>query len=272
MRTIATIEEIRRALAPLRGRGSIALVPTMGALHEGHVALFREARRACGTVVVSIFVNPAQFNEPADLAAYPQDAARDATIAAAAGIDYLFIPGVDELYPAHFATWVDPAGAALGIEGDRRPGHFRGVATVCLKLFTIVQPQVAFFGQKDAQQSAVVRQMVRDFNLPMEIRIVPTVREPDGLAMSSRNARLSGDERTRARALPRALDAGLAACRQGRDPVAAARAELADVDEVEYVEVARLDGCETLLIAARVGQTRLIDNVVLDPAAGGLAS
>lgn len=263
MTTHETIEGLRRALAQWRGRATIGLVPTMGALHAGHAALFAEARRICGVVVASIFVNPTQFNDPADLTAYPRDAARDAAIAGQGGVDYLFVPHVEEMYPEGFATWVDPAGAAAGLESDWRPGHFRGVATVCLKLFTIAQPQVAFFGQKDAQQSAVIRQLVRDFNLPMQIRVVPTVREPDGVALSSRNVRLSEDERVRARALRRALLAGQAALRGGRDAVAAARAELADVD-VEYVEVARLDGRDTLLIAARVGRTRLIDNMPLD--------
>lgn len=262
MRTVTTVEELKRVLAPLRGRSSIGLVPTMGALHQGHVALFHAARQACGTVVVSVFVNPPQFNDADDLAAYPRDVARDATIAAAAGIDVLFAPSAEEMYPAGFATWVEPAGAALGLEGDCRPGHFRGVATICLKLFTAVQPEVAFFGQKDAQQVAVIRQLVRDLHLPMEIRTVPTVREADGLAMSSRNVRLSEEERERARVIPRALEAGLAAYRAGGDPIAAARQLLADLD-VEYVEVARLDGQDTLLIAARAGRTRLIDNILL---------
>jgi pantoate--beta-alanine ligase len=235
----------------------------MGALHAGHVALFADARRTCGVVVASIFVNPTQFNDPTDLAAYPRDAARDAAIAQDAGVTHLFIPSVEEMYPGGFATWVEPGGAASGLEADWRPGHFRGVATICLKLFTIVQPQIGFFGQKDVQQAAVVRQMVRDFNLPMQIRVVPTVREADGVALSSRNVRLSEDERVRARALPRALRAGVLAYREGRDVATAARGELAGVD-VEYVEVARFDGRDTLLIAARVGRNRLIDNTPLD--------
>jgi len=263
MTTHDTIDDLRRVLAPHRGRVSIALVPTMGALHDGHVALFRAARRACGVVVASIFVNPAQFNDPADLAGYPRDAQRDAGIAEAEGVTYLFTPPPQEMYPGGFGTWLEPAGAAQGLEGNWRPGHFRGVATVCLKLFTIVQPHAAFFGQKDAQQVAVVKQVVRDLNLPMEIRVVPTVRDADGLALSSRNVRLSEEERQRALALPRALRAGLAAFRTGSDPVAAARAELHDVD-LEYVEIARFDGHDTLLVAARVGATRLIDNVVLE--------
>jgi pantoate--beta-alanine ligase len=167
------------------------------------------------------------------------------------------------MYPAGYATWIEVGGPAHGLEGDARPGHFRGVATVCLKLFTIVRPNVACFGQKDAQQVAVVTQLVRDLNLDLQIQIVPTVRDRDGLALSSRNVRLSPDERTRALAIPRALAAGLAAYREGRDPVAAARALLTGV-EPDYVAVADLNGRSTLAVAAHVGRTRLIDNVVLD--------
>jgi pantoate--beta-alanine ligase len=259
MDTVTTIAELRRVLGPLRGRRSIALVPTMGAFHAGHVALFHAARRECDTVVVSLFVNPAQFGDPADLAAYPRDAARDQAIASEAGVDVLFAPDVEEMYPPGFASWVDVDGAAVGFEGEHRPGHFRGVATVCLKLFAIVAPDAAFFGQKDAQQVAVVQQVVRDLNVPMAVRVVPTVRDADGLALSSRNVRLSPEERVRALAIPRALDAGLAAHRSGADPVAAARAELGGLD-TEYVAVADFSGRPTLAIAARVGRTRLIDN------------
>jgi pantoate--beta-alanine ligase len=235
----------------------------MGALHAGHLSLIAAARRTCDRVAASIFVNPAQFGDPKDLAAYPRDDARDARMAEEAGVDLLFVPGVDEIYgPAH-ATWVELDGAARGLEGESRPGHFRGVATVCLKLFLIVRPTVAFFGQKDAQQVAVIRQLVRDLNVDLEIAVMPTVREADGLAMSSRNVRLSADERARARAIPRALQAGLAAFRAGADPVDAARRELAGLD-VEYVAVAPFDGRPALAIAARVGATRLIDNVPLD--------
>jgi pantoate--beta-alanine ligase len=237
----------------------------MGALHDGHVALFRAARRVCSPVVATVFVNPAQFNDPSDLAAYPRDEVRDSAIAQEAGVDYLFMPATDEIYPPGHATWLEVEGAALGLEGDSRPGHFRGVATVCLKLFDIVQPRVAFFGQKDAQQVAVIQQIVRDLNVPLEIRVVPTVRDYDGVALSSRNMRLSPDERVCARALPRALEAGLAAHRAGRDPIAAARAELKPV-EIDYVAVADFNGRRTLVLAARSGRTRLIDNVVLDEA------
>jgi len=263
MQIVRTIVDLRRALAPLRLRAPIGLVPTMGAWHDGHLALIRAARREGCVTVASIFVNPAQFNDAADLAAYPRDQQRDGRMAADEGVDVLFVPGVEEMYPRGFATWIDIAGAAHGLEGDLRPGHFRGVATVCLKLFTIVDPAVSFFGQKDAQQVAVIEQLVRDFNLPLEIRIVRTVRDADGLALSSRNVYLSPEERQRALAIPRALDAGLAAHAHGDDPIVAARAVLKGLD-VEYVSVADFSGRPTLAVAARVGSTRLIDNARLD--------
>jgi pantoate--beta-alanine ligase len=265
MKTLRTVAEIRRSLEPLPRDSRIALVPTMGALHAGHVALFDAARRAADVVVASIFVNPSQFGDPADLASYPRDEARDERVAAAAGVDVIFAPAVEELYPPGYATWVHADGAAVGLEGEHRPGHFRGVATVCLKLFTAVMPHLAFFGQKDAQQVAVVKQLVRDLNVPVDIRVVPIVRDADGLALSSRNARLSTEERVRALAIPRALDAGLAAHRDHRDPVAAARAVLDGLPgiDIDYVAVAEFDRQPTLAIAARVGRTRLIDNTPL---------
>jgi pantoate--beta-alanine ligase len=237
--------------------GVVGLVPTMGALHEGHVALFGAARPASDVLVASLFVNPAQFSESADLAAYPRDFERDAAFAEAKGVDILFAPPAGEMYPQGFATWVDPVGAADGLEAEYRPGHFRGVATVCLKLFNIVRPQVAWFGRKDAQQVAVLKQMVRDLNLPVEIRVVETVRDADGLALSSRNERLSPVEREQALAIPRAL---------GTRDAARAREVLVEAGiEPDYVAVADLDG-PTLAIAARVGETRLIDNVLLEGA------
>jgi pantoate--beta-alanine ligase len=263
MRILRTVVEVRQALERARVFGTVGLVPTMGALHAGHVALVKTARKECDTVVASIFVNPTQFGDPADLAAYPRDEAKDARIAGEAGVDYLFVPSVEEMYPPGSATWVEVQRASQGLEGDYRPGHFRGVATVCLKLFLIVGPRLVFFGQKDAQQVAVVTEMVHDLNVDVVIRVVPTIRDPDGLALSSRNARLSADERIRALAIPRALTAGLAAARAGADPLAAARAQLADL-ELDYVSVAELSGHPTLAIAARVGRTRLIDNVRLD--------
>jgi pantoate--beta-alanine ligase len=254
MRTVTTIAEVRHALERER-EGTIGLVPTMGALHAGHLALIEAARDDCDTVVASIFVNPAQFQEANDLADYPADREQDLALAAEAGVDLVFAPPVEEFYPAGFATWVEPEGAALGLEGEYRPGHFRGVATACLKLFTIVRPDVAYFGRKDAQQVAVVKQLVRDLDLDLEIHVVPTVRDDDGLALSSRNTRLSPDDRRRALAIPRALATG--------DPDEA-RAVLsrAGIDP-DYVSVADLDG-PTLAVAAHVGDTRLIDNALLE--------
>ena len=263
MKVLRTVTEIRQALERPRIFGTVGLVPTMGALHGGHVALIKAARRECDTVVASVFVNPTQFGDRADLDAYPRDEANDARIAAEAGVDYLFVPALDEIYRQGDATWVEVEGAALGLEGESRPGHFRGVATVCLKLFLIVAPRLAFFGQKDAQQVAVVTQMVNDLKVDLQICVVPTVRDPDGLALSSRNARLSPEERARALAIPRALGAGIAAARGGRDPVEAGRALLGGLD-VDYVAVADLNGHPTLAIAARAGRTRLIDNILLD--------
>ena len=258
MITARTKAELREALGR-RGDSSVGLVPTMGALHAGHLALIRAAREECDLVVATSFVNPAQFGERADLDAYPRDPDADERIAAEAGVDVLFVPGADEVYPPGFATWVEPGGAAVGLEGEHRPGHFRGVATVCLKLFNLVRPRRAYFGRKDAQQVAVIKQLVRDLDLELEIRVVPTVRDADGLAISSRNVRLSGDDRRRALAIPRALATG--------DPELA-RAELAGAGlDPEYLAVADLDG-PTLAVAVLVGSTRLIDNVQLegDPA------
>jgi len=252
MRIVRTIAEMREALAPSH-RTVVGLVPTMGALHEGHLALFRAARPECDVLVATVFVNPAQFSESSDLAAYPRDLERDAALAE--GVDLLFAPDAVELYPPGFATWVVPEGAAEGLEGDHRPGHFRGVATVCLKLFNIVRPQLAWFGRKDAQQVAVIKQLVRDLDLDLEIRVVDTIRDPDGLALSSRNMRLTPEQREQALAIPRALAT--------RD-VDRARAALADAGlEPEYLAVADLDG-RTLAVAARVGDVRLIDNIRLE--------
>jgi pantoate--beta-alanine ligase len=263
VKIVRTVSAVRAALEPLRATARIGLVPTMGAYHEGHLSLFRAARAECDIVAASLFVNPAQFGEQADLAAYPRDEERDAKTAAEAGVDLLFAPAADEMYPAGFQTWVEVEDASRPLEGEFRPGHFRGVATVCLKLFTIVRPDVAYFGQKDAQQVAVVKRMVADLNLPLEVRTVATVRDADGLALSSRNARLSPQERQQALAIPRALEAGLAAHRSGQDAVAAARAALNGLTP-DYVAVAELDGRPTLAIAARVGPARLIDNVPLE--------
>jgi pantoate--beta-alanine ligase len=258
VKTLRTIPDVRRELA---GAGRIGLVPTMGAFHEGHLALFRAAREDSEAVVASLFVNPTQFAANEDLTRYPRDEARDAKLAEAAGIDILFAPSVDEMYPDGYATWVDVG--ETGAEGGARPAHFRGVATVCMKLFNIVRPQVAYFGQKDAQQAAVLRRMICDLDIDLVLRVVPTVRDVDGLALSSRNAYLSVQERHQALALPRALEAGRSAYAEGADPVAAARGALNGLVP-EYVELLDLDGATLLAAAARVGSTRLIDNVVLE--------
>jgi pantoate--beta-alanine ligase len=253
MRVARTITELRAELAPRRG-ASIGLVPTMGALHEGHLSLLRAARAECHTVVLSVFVNPAQFGDAADLERYPRDESRDIALAEEAGVDVVFAPAVEELYPPGHQTWVEVEELGRILEGVHRPGHFRGVATVCLILFTLVRPDRAYFGQKDAQQVAVLRRLIRDLHLEVELRALPTVRDPDGLALSSRNGRLSSDERERALSLPRAL-----ATRDQRQ--ALALLDRAGVD-VDYVAVAPFDP-PVLAGAIRVGGTRLIDNVVL---------
>lgn len=272
MKIVRTIADARGAVAAARQAGArrVGFVPTMGALHEGHLALMRLARAGCDVLVASIFVNPRQFNDPKDLAAYPRREPEDAAIADSARVDLLFVPAAAEIYPDGHATSIEMGGAALGYEGAARAGHFAGVATVCLKLFNIVEPDVVYFGQKDAQQVAVIRQLIRDMNLDIALEVGPTVRDADNLALSSRNARLSPDERRRALAIPRALTQGLAAHRHGDDPVAAARIVLADL-KVDYVGVATFDGQPTLVIAARSGATRLIDNIPLDrPELAGL--
>jgi pantoate--beta-alanine ligase len=261
-----TLAEARDLLGAEWAAGrSTGLVPTMGAFHAGHLSLIAAARAQNDTTVISLFVNPAQFGPAEDLARYPRDEARDLAAAEEAGADLLFMPSVEEMYPPGFDSWVDPGELGAILEGAFRPGHFRGVATICTKLFAIVSPARAYFGRKDAQQLAVVRQVVRDLALSVEIVACPTVRDSDGLALSSRNAYLSPDERTAALALPRALQAGLEAHRGGADAVAAARAVL-DLEPglaVDYVAVADLDGL-TLAAAVRTGPTRLIDNVLLD--------
>jgi pantoate--beta-alanine ligase len=250
-----TISEVRAELAPARG-GSIGLVPTMGALHEGHLALLRAARTESDTVVMSLFVNPAQFGDDADLARYPRDEERDLAAAREAGVDVVFAPSTEEMYPPGFQTWVEVTELGSILEGRFRPGHFRGVATIVLKLLAIVRPTRVYFGQKDAQQVEVVRAMIRDLALEVELRVLPTVREPDGLALSSRNVLLSAHERTHARALSQALAT--------RDREAAlALLKASNGIEIDYVERADFDP-PTLAGAIRVGSTRLIDNVPLE--------
>ena len=252
MNVVRTIAGIRSAVVSDR-RGRLGLVPTMGAYHAGHVALFAAARAECDVVVASLFVNPSQFSEGADLAAYPRDEASDLAVAEEAGVDVVFAPPANEMYPDGFQTWVDVTELGSVLEGAFRPGHFRGVATICLKLFNIVQPEAAYFGQKDAQQVEVIRRMIRDLDLSLDIRVVPTVRDVDGLALSSRNAALSASERMQARRLASAL-----ATRN----VEGARSLLDGLD-VDYVELAPFDP-PVIAAAIRVGRTRLIDNVVLE--------
>ena len=250
-----TIPEVRAELAQRRS-GSIGLVPTMGALHEGHLSLLAAAREECDTVVMSLFVNPAQFGDERDLVAYPQDEQRDLESAAEEGVALVFAPTAEDMYPPGFQTWVEVTELGSILEGRFRPGHFRGVATVVLKLFSIVRPTRVYFGQKDAQQVEVIRQLIRDLALEIELRVLPIVRDADGLALSSRNALLSPVERERALALPRALAT--------KDP-GAARELLAQSNGlvVDYVERADFDP-PVLAGAVRVGSTRLIDNVVLE--------
>jgi pantoate--beta-alanine ligase len=282
MKTIRTVSELRQALAePKRAGRRIGLVPTMGALHDGHLSLIRRARSDCEVVVMSLFVNPTQFNEQSDLAAYPRDEHRDAELAAGLGVDYLFAPPVEEVYSRGFATTVVVAGLTETLEGAHRGrAHFDGVATVVAKLFNVVGPDVAYFGQKDAQQAVMIRQFVRDLDFPLRIVVCPTVREPDGLALSSRNVHLSPADRARATSLHRALQAIGAAIDGGeRDPAAAiaiGRKELAQAEiEPDYLEIVSaetlapvtvIEGELLVLIAARVGHTRLIDNQPLSTA------
>jgi len=256
VKVVRTIAEAREALVPLR-EGSIGLVPTMGSLHEGHLALLRTARAENDTVVMSLFVNPAQFGDETDLARYPRDEEHDLDVAREAGVDVVFAPAADEMYPPGFQTWVDVTQLGAILEGRFRQGHFKGVATVVLKLLNVVRPTRAYFGQKDAQQVEVIRRMTRDLALDVELRVVPTVRDDDGLALSSRNVLLSPEERATARALPSAL------ATRDRD-VALARLTEAGL-EIDYVEIADFDP-PTLVGAVRVGSTRLIDNVPLEGA------
>ena len=279
MRTVRSVAEVRDALRPARRQErSIGLVPTMGALHDGHLSLIRAARERCDVVVVSLFVNPSQFDDAADLDAYPRDEARDAELAAEAGADLLFAPPPEAVYPPGFATTVRVAGLTEPLEGEHRgTAHFDAVATVVTKLLNMVGPQVAFFGQKDAQQALVVRRLVADLDMPVRIEIGPTVREADGLALSSRNAHLRGADRERALALRRALEAAEAAVAAGeRDAAAvehaAREAMVPFAVEPEYLAlvhpdtlapVTTLNGETLLAVAARVGPTRLIDNTLL---------
>ena len=281
MKTVRTVAELRAELdQPRKGGLSIGLVPTMGSFHEGHLSLMRRAREDCDLVVVSLFVNPAQFGAGEDLDAYPRDEARDASLAETEGVDLLFVPSEEEVYPKEFATTVEVQGLTDVLDGhpDRRGReHFAGVTTVVTKLLNMVQPTAAYFGQKDAQQALVIRRLVSDLDIPVRVEVCPTVREADGLALSSRNAYLSSEERERAAALNRALDAAGAAVAAGTldagDVLAAARAQLDGAGiEPEYLElrsatdlspVERVNGSTLLAVAAQLGRARLIDNTVL---------
>ena len=281
MRTVRTVAELREALRPERLAGrTIGLVPTMGYFHEGHLSLMRRARAQAEVVVVSLFVNPAQFGPGEDLDAYPRDEERDTRLAEAEGVDLLFAPPVEEVYPDGFDTTVTVSGLTEMLEGDdaqRGPEHFTGVTTVVTKLFNMAQPDIAYFGQKDAQQALVIRKLVRDLDMPVRIEVCPTVRDPDGLALSSRNAYLSAEERERALSLSRALRAAQGEVERGiRDAeavVAAAREELDRAGvQPDYLQlrsardltpVERVNGSALLAVAARVGRARLIDNAIL---------
>lgn len=264
MKVARTIGDARAALETQEG--TVGLVPTMGALHGGHLSLVEAAREECDVVVVSVFVNPAQFAEDEDLESYPRDEKNDLRMLDQAGVDIAFLPSAEEIYPPGFQTWVEVSDLSVGLEGESRPGHFRGVATVCLKLFSIVRPDRAYFGRKDAQQAEVIARLIGDLALPIELRVLPTVRDEDGVALSSRNANLSPEEREAARALPQALFAGAEAYRQGGNPVSVAHTIILGERRLEpdYVELVRWNGRLVLAAAAHAGKTRLIDNVVLE--------
>jgi pantoate--beta-alanine ligase len=285
MRTIRTVAELRAALAePRRAGKTIALVPTMGYLHDGHLSLIAAAREQADLVVVSLFVNPAQFDDAGDLAAYPRDEHRDAELAGTAGASLLFAPPVEEVYPPGFTTQVRVAGPLTEtLEGAHRGAeHFHGVTTVVTKLLNMVGPDVAFFGQKDAQQALVIRRLATDLDLPARIEVVPTVREPDGLALSSRNVRLAPPDRERALALSAALRAAerelaagtrdaqalTAAARAAMDPFDVEPEYLALVDPEDLRPVGSVDQDALLAVAAHVGPVRLIDNTILTPNGG----
>jgi len=281
VKIVRTVSELRSVVQQARQGGArVGLVPTMGAFHDGHLELMRRARERSGFVIVSLFVNPTQFNDAADLNRYPRDETRDAELARSAGVDVLFAPTAGEVYPSGFATSVQVAGLSDPLEGTMRgPGHFRGVATVVTKLLNMTQPDDAYFGQKDAQQALIIRRLVRDLDIPTHIEICPTVREPDGLAMSSRNVRLDETARRRAPALSRALRAVEAAVAEGEHDagraLAAGEAILAEagiapeyfaaVSSDTLEPVARIAGETLVAIAANVGGVRLIDNVLVHP-------
>src|SRR5436190_9022179 len=275
MKTIRSVAELRAELAG--APRPVGLVPTMGFFHEGHLSLMRAAREANATVVVSLFVNPAQFGPSEDLDAYPRDEERDLALAEQAGVDVVFAPAVEEVYPGGFETTVEVGGLTEPLDGAARPGHFKGVTTIVTKLLNMAAPDAAYFGQKDAQQALVIQKLVRDLDMPVRIEVCPTIREHDGLAMSSRNAYLGEEERRRALALSRALHAAEQVVERGELDgaaiIAAARQELDEAGiEPEYLELRsahdltpaeRVNGSTLLAVAARVGRARLIDNTML---------
>lgn len=283
MKTVNTVEQLRAELSVARANGlTVGLVPTMGALHEGHLSLIDRSVSECDFTVVTVFVNPTQFRPGEDLDAYPRRLGDDVALAAERGADLLFAPPVEEIYPDGYMTTVAVRGITERLCGDparRGHEHFDGVTTVVAKLFNLTSPDRAYFGQKDAQQVAVIRRMARDLDFPVRIEACPTVREADGLALSSRNEYLGAEERTRATALFRALSAAQTLLAEGERDAAeltsAAKAQLSEVDEIEYFEIVDPDGLEPVTrverpalaaVAARVGSTRLIDNMLLDPA------
>ncbi|RMF74246.1 MAG: pantoate--beta-alanine ligase [Acidobacteria bacterium] len=282
MELIRRLHLMREISQEARGRGrKIGLVPTMGALHDGHLSLVRRARELCDLVVVSVFVNPAQFGPNEDFDRYPRDLTRDADLCVQEGVDYLFAPSGEEMYPPGYRTWVEVEGLSDVFEGASRPGHFRGVATVVLKLFNIVRPHFSFFGQKDGQQVVIVQRMIRDLNLDVELVVCPTQRDADGLALSSRNAYLDPDERAAATCLYRALerarelieDQGVrdarqveAAMRQVIESEPLARLDYLAITDTETLErVDEIDRRVLVALAVWIGETRLIDNMILEP-------
>ncbi len=280
MRVVHNVAELRIAVKAMREEGlRIGFVPTMGFLHEGHGSLIRQCKSRCDATVVSIFLNPTQFGPNEDLSKYPQDLEADQSLCLKLGVNLLFLPTVAEMYPSAFQTFIEPGPVAEPLCGKYRPGHFRGVATVVAKLFNMVQPDLAFFGQKDLQQTVVIKRMVKDLNLPVDIAVVPTLREPDGLALSSRNVYLSPDERKRALCISLGLFAAEAAFLAGDRDIASLLTHATEclwgVDEIQYCElvdaqsleplVGQVDRAAAICVAAYVGSTRLIDNILLNP-------
>jgi pantoate--beta-alanine ligase len=278
VKVVTTLQELRACRAELPA--PVGFVPTMGYLHEGHLSLVRAARQECASVAVSIFVNPTQFGPQEDLDTYPRDLDRDLKLLRSEGVDLVWTPSREEMYPPGYQTWVTVEDLTLPLEGKARPGHFRGVTTIVSKLFIAVQPEKAYFGQKDAQQALVIRQMVRDLNFPIEIKICPTVREPDGLALSSRNVYLNADQRKAAPVLYRALRTAQEAYQAGecdaqtlrriveetiaREPLARLQyVSCADLGSLQEIEGA-VHSPALLSIAVFIGSTRLIDNIILD--------